>query len=162
MIEFSGEMSKKCKKFILVREGQAGWVGGTITAIIFIFPTVIASVNSGELIYLIFVPVFVLVPFFAGPPPLFMKKALRLVIPTRVVIEDDGLIISESDKFHLEGGIENVEKVIDYGEWYKIIFQRGYRSARYVCQKSLITKGTLEEFEKLFEGKIKRKNNLKT
>ena len=32
----------------------------------------------------------------------------------------------------------------------------GKISDKFICQKDLLTKGSLEEFERIFEGKIKR------
>ncbi|MCL2822105.1 MAG: hypothetical protein FWD86_02775 [Firmicutes bacterium] len=53
--------------------------------------------------------------------------------------------------------VYNAKKVIDYGKWYHIIFSRRDEKKNYVCQKDLIVKGTIEDFERLFEGKIVRK-----
>ena len=53
--------------------------------------------------------------------------------------------------------IDSVKRVVDYGEWYDFVFYYSDRDLYFVCQKSLLTKGTLEEFEALFEGKIVRK-----
>ena len=42
--------------------------------------------------------------------------------------------------------------------FYFIKFPFGKYSDKFICQKSLLTQGTLEEFEALFEGKIERKS----
>lgn len=47
---------------------------------------------------------------------------------------------------------DDIESVYDYGEYYHF-----WQGDLFICQKSLITQGTLEEFERLFEGKIIRK-----
>lgn|GEM_PF-2504130 len=73
----------------------------------------------------------------------------------------DGYFITQ----HLKT-ISDVRKVIDYGEWYEIVFygrKNGYyadeKNLLYcICQKDLIVTGTIEDFEKLFEGKIIRKH----
>lgn len=70
-------------------------------------------------------------------------------------IEDD-TIVSRSNAVAERRCLKDVKEVRDYGEFYYFVFYlRGY-SYRFVCQKSLLSKGTLEEFESLFEGKIKR------
>ena len=53
--------------------------------------------------------------------------------------------------------ISKVKKVVDCGDWYFIVFKFLEFSNALACQKDLITKGTIEEFEALFEGKIVRK-----
>ena len=47
-----------------------------------------------------------------------------------------------------------IKKVKDEGNFYVIIF--GGYSNGIVCQKDLIVEGSIQEFEKLFEGKIVR------
>ena len=53
--------------------------------------------------------------------------------------------------------IDSVDTVIDYGDWYHLLFNFEDRDTYFVCQKNLLTKGTLEEFEALFDGKIERR-----
>ena len=89
----------------------------------------------------------------------FMKSTFPMILPTRVVISDDGYITSYGEKFELTNPIDTVAVVIDCGEWYHISWNRkvGFGPERFICQKDLLTHGTIEEFEKLFEGKIVRK-----
>ena len=61
------------------------------------------------------------------------------------------------EKFTESAAIEDVVKLVDYGEFYDLSFPFGKLNDKFVCQKSLLSKGTLEEFEALFEGKIIRK-----
>ncbi len=53
--------------------------------------------------------------------------------------------------------ISDVKIVNDYGEFYELIFpwEKGINN-HFICQKDLLTKGSLDEFEALFEGKIKK------
>ena len=53
--------------------------------------------------------------------------------------------------------LSKVKKVVDAGDWYYVVFKGGSINSAFVCQKNLLTKGTLDEFEKLFEGKLVRK-----
>lgn len=53
--------------------------------------------------------------------------------------------------------ISKVKKVVDYGRYYYVYLYRLDPSKGIVCQKDLLINGTIEEFEKLFEGKIIRK-----
>ena len=78
-----------------------------------------------------------------------------------IVIADGEIQETQCDKqgkqstFKIE--MERIRKVIDYGEWYAIIF-RGISNA-VICQKELLIEGTLEEFETAFQGKLKRRKN---
>ena len=79
-------------------------------------------------------------------------------MPDLVFIDlKDEVIVHKNEKrerFHM---LSSVKTVIDYGEWYYFVFNFSDRDPYFVCQKSLLTKGTLEEFEALFEDKIERR-----
>lgn len=49
-----------------------------------------------------------------------------------------------------------VKCVKDYGEWYHFEFNFSDRDMYFVCQKSLLTEGSIEEFESLFADKLMR------
>ena len=51
---------------------------------------------------------------------------------------------------------DDVSKIIEYENMYIIVFS-GLMGIGIIAQKDLLVEGTLEEFEKLFEGKIIRK-----
>ncbi len=84
------------------------------------------------------------------------KKDLRAFIPKRVYIQDEHITVI-NDKQGQVNKLEDVKKVIDYGEFYELTFPFGKSDKKFICQKSLLTKGALEEFESLFEDKIERK-----
>ncbi len=76
-------------------------------------------------------------------------------IPNRVVIDDYGMeAVSKSYKLFIN--LNSVVSVIDMGTWYTFKFNLKMNNF-FVCQKDLLIEGSLEEFEKLFEGKIERK-----
>ena len=50
----------------------------------------------------------------------------------------------------------DVSKIIEYENMYIIVFS-ALMGLGIIAQKDLLVEGTLEEFEKLFEGKIIRK-----
>ena len=80
-----------------------------------------------------------------------MKKPFNVKI---TVGEDE--VIYEHESVYNSYAINEVEEVIEYEEYYHILFNNFNKN--YVCQKDLLTKGTIEEFEALFEGKITRVN----
>lgn len=109
---------------------------------------------SDELLYLIILPILVLIVFLAGIKP--REKSYGLIMTKRVRIEEDYLE-SEGSRFNETRTIDQVKRVIDYGEWYKITFNFPYKSQRFICQKDLIIQGTIEDFESLFSDKIIRR-----
>lgn len=90
------------------------------------------------------------------------NKNFELYLPKRMVIED-GMINLENEYRSEFRFIEDVDRIVDMGDWYHILFCFPKKSLYYVCQKNLLVEGTLEEFEKLFEGEIQRqtKNEIK-
>ena len=89
-------------------------------------------------------------------PYLQIKADKNKYVPKRICIQD-GILLSVADKATESKSIDEVKKILDCGEFYVILFPFGKYSEKFVCQKDLLTKGTLEEFETLFEGKIVRK-----
>lgn len=83
-------------------------------------------------------------------------KGRKEITPKRIYVIDNNLICI-SDKQSESRGVELVKTAYDYGEFYFLSFPMGKKSGNFVCQKDLLTQGTLEEFEKLFDGKIVRK-----
>jgi len=73
-------------------------------------------------------------------------------------LPDDDLFICEGDDLYKERKISDVKTITDHGGFYRIHFYFPNLSPSYLCQKDLLVEGTIEEFEKLFEGKIVRKN----
>ena len=67
------------------------------------------------------------------------------------------MIVRQHTKGETHRSINSVTRVLDYGEWYYLLFEFDSRDIYFVCQKSLLTKGSLEEFEALFEGKIEKR-----
>lgn len=85
------------------------------------------------------------------------KKGKKRITPKKIYINDD-TIVCIADTYTESQFIEDVKEVYDYGEFYVLEFPFGKYSEKYVCQKNLLIKGTFEEFEALFEGKIIRKS----
>ena len=53
--------------------------------------------------------------------------------------------------------MDEVKRVEDYGDFYRIIFYFPHCDRFCICQKDLITQGTIEEFEEMFAGYIVKK-----
>lgn len=150
MIAFCGEISGGCKRYLLKREAKFGFIGSSIAAVLFGIPVIVASIAI-HWIFLICIPALIMMVILASVLP--GKKSHPLIFPSKVLIDPDrNMLMCESEKFHYECRISDVIRVLDYGEWYHIYVKD--RVGRYVCQKSLIRTGTLQEFEALFHDKI--------
>ena len=88
----------------------------------------------------------------------FTKREQKELFPTRAVFyaDRDHTVIFECPKRRLELYREEIRKVVDMGT-YSYIDIPSQSGRGMVCQKSLMTIGTEETFEKLFEGKIEGK-----
>lgn len=84
------------------------------------------------------------------------KKERTAVMPKRVYTEEE-FIVCVADTYEEYRNMGDVKEVRDYGDFYELVFPFGKVSDKFICQKDLLTKGTIEEFESLFEGKIVRK-----
>lgn len=85
------------------------------------------------------------------------KKEKERINLKKVSIKD-GEIKAISEKNSVCNNLSKVKEVRDYGEFYDIVFPSIYFISIYVCQKDLLSTGTLEEFELLFGEKIVRCN----
>lgn len=88
-------------------------------------------------------------------PRIQTKKEKEKITPRRVYIEND-IIICQSNALVESRSIQDVKEVRDYGGFYYLVFPFGKYSYRFVCQKDLLTSGTIADFEAMFVGKIKR------
>ena len=99
--------------------------------------------------YLAMLPFLNLVVLLCQPS----KK--KPMMPGAILIDNE-YIEYQSQQATVCRNISDVKVVRDYGEFYDIISYFGKGSDFYVCQKDMLSRGTLEDFEKLFEGKIVR------
>lgn len=74
-----------------------------------------------------------------------------MAFPVGFVIDENEIQV-EYEKTFIYKNTNKIRKVIDKGEFYKIRFL----VKRFYVQKNQIVKGSLEEFEKLFEGRLKK------
>lgn len=78
------------------------------------------------------------------------------MMPTSIVVESGTMVVT-TPAHTIVKSVTDVKKVLDYGYLYQILFVASEKAQLFVCQKNLITEGTIDDFEKLFEGKIVRK-----
>ena len=156
MIEFKGTLCGRSKRFIIVNQVKGQLLAVLIAAVIFATPVVVGSIlDKWNMISTLVVTAFCVMLIISLIPP--GKQAQRGFVPKRIFIdlEERTLVheCEEQERFHM---IDSVKTVVDYGEWYHIKFYYQDRDPYFVCQKSLLSQGTIEEFEALFDGKIVR------
>ena len=153
MIEFRGEMSENCRRYVFKKERKMGVIVASIISSVFCIPIIILAI-IWDWIFSIAIIVPVLTVILANLTP--KQKSYPLIFPDKIII-DKSRLESRSTKFHISKTMDQVKRVIDRGEWYHIFFFDRPWNSRFVCQKDLLVQGTIEEFEKLFEDKIIRR-----
>lgn len=150
-IEFNGRLSGVAEKWFYKRTKDLGrfltiWLACLVLPTMVIFFrlfTVIVSLFGALVIYLAtYIP--------------YSKKEKEKIVPRRIYILND-CITSQANQTVETRYINDVKVVKDYGEFYELVFPFGKVSYGFICQKDLLVTGTLEDFERLFEGKIERK-----
>lgn len=152
MIVFSGKISQECEQVINKYETRHMRIMmGTVIAICIIFITIIALTLSK--LFFIMLPVPLPLIFL-----MFPRKDTYKRMPRRVEIGEDYISI-ECDIYSQIEDFSSIKEVVDRGDWYHIVFYLPALCPYFICQKDLITQGTLEEFEKLFEDKLVRQTD---
>ena len=159
MIEFNGNLSQKCKDFILRMDAKKDQ-RIVLPLLIIATPILVSGIFLWEFDVIISIGIWVGLFLFwlvAGIPR--KKDNTGLLFPTAIRIKD-GFIYAENDnKLQLAVGISSAYELVDRGDFYFIkVGNSLYTDPRFVCQKDLLVNGTIEQFENLFEGKITRLN----
>ncbi len=149
MIEFRGELSKSSKEYLIKKESK-NCIIVIIGSLLFCIPFIVLSIINNWIFAIGVIP-FVFISIASLIPP--RGKILKLLFPIRVSINDD-IIICKGENFEVANNIASIKKIIAGGDWYHIIFKFPHKSFRFLCQKDLITEGTIEEFEETFKNKI--------
>ena len=151
MVIFNGKISIGCRKFIFNKLKKILYFSGLFALLITAFLIILIAKNKPVLYIYMAIPICGFVLFCFIP-----KMMIKIYICNKIEISKDYLSSNIGGKAQLRD-ISDVKVVVDWGEWYDIIFYFPYKSVGFICQKDLIVEGTIEEFEKLFEDKIVRK-----
>ena len=155
MIKFQGEISGECLKYIQRRNAKNNRIALVGGIVIVLVPATIAVCAIDWRFVFLCLPFFGFVIALCSLPP--SKKDLGLLMPSSVTIDPQiQEMYSESDRFQEERAFSLVKEIWDFGEWYDIRTDGNY--GKFICQKDLISEGTLVEFESLFADKIVRKS----
>lgn len=156
MIEFKGPLTGEAEKFLLKKQVQILSTTMMIVTILFGIPIVLCSIYIRPLILLFLAPIIMLLVYSFITPS---KKDQKMFMPQRVFIDlEENMIVHQCEKMERFHNLDSVNRVFDYGDWYYFKFDYANRDMYFVCQKNLISQGTIEEFEELFKDKIERKN----
>ena len=98
---------------------------------------------------------FIMIVILYMLPRIQTKKEKEKITPRRVFIEND-IITCQSNALVESRTIQDVKEVRDCGDFYYLVFPLGKYSYRFVCQKDLLSCGTIDDFETMFAGKIKK------
>ena len=161
MIEFKGEHTQAVKNFVTrIRTARikANALFGVLllgfVVMELVFPRLFTWYKQPPM-PLIIGSAFAAILWFAFFVLPLKKQSHGNDLPDRVSVED-GAVCSYYGKQCERVAVSAVLKVVDFGEFYYVCRDKA-DFAFFVCQKNLISGGTIEEFEALFEGKIVRK-----
>ena len=154
MIEFRGELTGECKKFLLKKQVRMQTTAMSLVLLPFIIVSILAAIFWKPIALAFSIP-FILclivcaLPASKGDQKIFMPKRIYIDLEEETIVHE----CEKMERFHMLSAVESVE---DYGEWYYFVFEFEDRDMYFVCQKDLLTQGPIEEFEALFEEKIVR------
>ena len=163
MIEFKGDVSKETKRLIRRLDlfmPLFVFALPVLALFIFIIMPVYSIQQFGKtLIENLWLYIGVFVGGYAILVLSYFLIPITENVPVCIQIAPDGTIMAKNNKKQYVHNLDDVVYVKDLGNHYCIAV-RGYllERGRTLCQKDLLTSGTLEEFEEIFKDKIKRKS----
>ena len=152
MIEFDGYISGAAEQYFWSKARKLTQTILIASILIFLPLIILVAVKTGYWLLLIFYcTLFVSIPLLTYIPK--SKKEKLTLLPKKIFTEDEYITVltGGQEEYRL---ISDAKLVRDHGEFYEITFPVGKVSDKFICQKNLLTKGSLEAFESLFEGKI--------
>ena len=145
MIVFSGQMSEECKRYIIKQAKKSTFWQFIGLSLLGAIVTVAFAMSVHRAIIWFLVP-FGLLPLISALP--LTRKERELYIPSKITIYlDSGVISWQSPSKQYTCNAKDAWKVLDAGSWYGIFFGR---KMSILCEKKLLTHGTIEEFEDFF------------
>lgn len=162
MIEFSGRLSEKSiadmAKTMRIKDTLVCTIALIVTSLI---TWLLVAFKILEPISFLAIVVIALIFAITIVAP-FRSAVFR--ITKKITIDVDNILIEAPelrDSFLPKNkSVHKVKRVVDVGDCYYIIFGLSGINHFWICQKDLIVKGTLDEFEKIFEKRIVRKKGL--
>lgn len=151
MIEFKGNLTGASQEYALKKNSRLIQRFLLLGAVFLLPSSYIISVTFLHSFWIFILPALFLATSII-PRITYKKYTHQLPICTYI----DGSTIVINFKFNSQTlDISKVKAVYDYESFYEIIPNNIFLFSVFICQKDLLTEGTLEEFEALFDGKIK-------
>jgi fumarate reductase subunit C len=160
MIEFSGEISDKCKSYLIKHNALVALWGTLIPAIFLSVCFIIGYVLIDEfalwmfLLCEMFIVLVIVLAFLS--PIIYRKKTFINMIPKIIRVNEDGSIDAEIGTACIHKVIDDIKQIIDFGDWYYIVFKFPKR-VNLICQKDIMLAGNVNDFESIFSNKINRR-----
>ncbi len=155
MIEFKGMISGNAEKYFFKRTRNLAIKILLVSEILVLFPFALYMIRTVNWVGLAAIGIaFCCVPLLACIPK--SKKEKKMLLPKRIYTDNES-IICVGEKYVESKLIGDESLVRDFGEFYEIVYPFGKVSDKFICQKNLLSEGTIEEFESLFDGKIERR-----
>ncbi len=153
-IEFNGYISGAAERYFWKKTRQLG-EKALLFGALFMFPMIVVIAISTKFveICIVYLLAILAIPILSRIPKSKREK-LRL-LPNRIYTEDDAVVCVTQNEVQRKW-IKDVKALREYDEFYELVFSFGNISNRFLCQKNLLVKGTLKDFEELFEGRIER------
>ena len=149
MIEFQGKLSHESKRILKIKKIITTLIIEACYGLLLVLPLILLTIfwRKEAIAFLIIAIIFL------GLEPLTNSEICSY--PYKITI-DEVEMISYSDKTTICMPLTDVKRIVDRGHSYDIIFNFPKRNNSFICQKDLITQGSIEEFEQLFKDKIIR------
>lgn len=146
MIVFKGELSENVKKemsrnfrkILLVLCLSFALITGVVILVLTL------KLNHMFAFCFVFPALFLILPFL----PFKLEAGSEFLIE-KIEISDEDIAVHTKESFNWYG-VEHVKKIVNKSDCYIIYVRQGLAKMEIVCQKDLITEGTLEEFEEKF------------
>lgn len=154
MIEFNGYLNGAAEKHFWKKSRQFGRKMVVLSMSVFLAPVVYFTFRLHDWrILFAYIMIVGLIVLMTNLPP--RKKDKMGMLPKKITIEpEDGYMTCIADQYVESKYVDDVDYVYDYGEYYDLMFPFGKYSEKFICQKDLLSKGSIEAFEDLFYGKI--------
>jgi len=152
MLKFEGPLSEETKRRILEKVRRQDQIMLLIGIVVAWVPVTIVAGTIGIHIpiamYIASAVIAFLMPFI---PKSAKEKAA--IMPQSITISQECLVCV-TEKAVIKRRYEDVKEVQDCKTYYEIVFRFGKLSPHFVCQKNLLSKGDIEEFNQLFGDKL--------
>lgn len=161
MIEFHGVLPDECQKFKIKAVKKSDTLLTVIYAVVFTVSAAITAVcgilKTDDFVEWLTITITLLIISIMLPISYIIgnKRFSNFNPEIRITIEN-GQITNGNTFNTVTKPLSKVKKVIDCGDWYAIVFKFGGLSNSWICHKALLVQGTIDEFEKLFDGKLKK------